>query len=361
MGGRFRLRLTALAIASAALAGCGQAGPASLTSSSGASVSVDVGTTQVRVNRPIRLAVALPGTNNSYMQAQIKAVKDEVARIPGATVTIFDGKFDPMTQFNELQDIVQSRRYNALLLPSLDSNLNCNVVTKDAPQHGILVIALVTALCGRTINEGAGLWAPGTLSYIGGVDTVEYWYHYLTYIVAHNPGPQKVLILAGPQNIGITINLDAALKRITAEHPEFQVVQTANTDYSIPQGNAKTVPMLQAHPEATILLSTYVTLTQGAVQAIAAAGRTGQIRIYDKGASAWSLQQLKAGTILASSPEYPVTAIRTGVRALVAAFDGTQVPRFYLNAGAPLPSEADRTIGFFLVTKENADSFTPES
>lgn len=361
VGAGTRVWVALAVVAGAVLAGCGASPAPSVTGSAGPSVAVDVGTMKVPVSKPIRLAVALPGTNNSYLQAQIKAVKEEIGRIPGATVTVFDGKFDPMTQFNELQNIVQSGRYNALLLPSLDSNLNCKVVTKDAPEHGIVVIALVTALCGRTVNEGLGLWAPGTLSYIGGVDTVEYWYRYLQYIVANNPGPQKVLIVAGPQNIGITINLQAALKRITAEHPQFQVLQIAHTDYSIPEGNAKTTPMLQAHPYATILLSAYVTLTQGATQAIAAAGRTGRIRVYDKGASTWSLRQLKAGTIMASSPEYPVTAVRTGVRALADAFDGKQVPRYFLNAGAPLPPEADPKIGFFLVTKDNADAFTAES
>lgn len=353
----------AAATVSVALAGCGGSVPAPTAQNLAGptTTSVDVGTTQVTVSKPIRLAVALPGTNNSYLQAQIKTVKEEIAKIPGASVTVFDGKFTPMTQFNVLQNIIQSGRYNAIFLPSLDSNLNCNLVTKDAPRHGIVVVALTTALCGRTVNEGEGLWAPGTLSYVGGVDTTEYWYQYLKYIVARNPGPQKVLILAGPQNIGITINLEAALKRITAEYPEFQVVQTANTDYSIPQGNAKTVPMLQAHPDATILLSAYVTLTQGATQAIAAAGRTGAISVYDKGTSSWSLQQLRSGAIKASSPEYPATTIKTAVRALADAFDGKQVPRFFLNCGAPLPPDADPKSGFFLITKENVDTFIAES
>lgn len=350
----------AAVMAGLALAGCGISTPQP-PGASGATVSVDVGTVKVKVGKPIRLAVALPGTNNSYVQAQIKAVKREIARIPGAQVAIFDGNFDPTTQFNELQNIVQSGRYNALLLPSLDSNLNCDVATKDAPRRGIVVIALTTALCGRTVNEGEELWAPGTLSYIGGLETTQYFRKYLEYVVRHNPGPQRVLVVAGPQNIGITINLQAALKMIHAEHPEFEVVQIAYTDYSIPQGNEKTVPMLQAHPDATILFCAYVTLTQGAVQAVAAAGRTGRLKIYDKGSSAWSIAQLKAGTIQASSPEYPVTTITSAVQALVSAFEGKAVPRFVKNGGAPAPPGADPTTGFFLVTKDNADGFKAES
>jgi ribose transport system substrate-binding protein len=357
------LRWLAATVASVALVGCSGSSPATTGQNLAgpAATPVDVGTTAVTVSKPIRLAVALPGTNNSYLQTQIRTVKEEIAKIPGASVTVFDGKFTPMTQFNELQNIIQAGKYNAIFLPSLDSNLNCKLVTEDAPRRGIVVVALITALCGRTVNEGEGLWAPGTLTYIGGVDTTEYWYQYLKYIVAKNPGPQKVLILAGPQNIGITINLEAALKRIKAEHPEFEVVQTAHTDYSIPQGNAKTMPMLQAHPDATILLSAYVTLTQGATQAIAAAGRTGTISVYDKGTSTWSLQQLRSGAIKASSPEYPATTIKTAVRALADAFDGKKVPRFFLNCGAPLPPDADPKSGFFLVTRENVDTFSAES
>ncbi len=316
---------------------------------------------KVNVQGPLRIAVALPGTNNSYLQSQIAQVKEDVAKIPGASVTIFDGKFDPTTQFNELQNIVQSGKYNAILLPSLDSNLNCNIVTKDAPERGILVVAMTTALCGRTVNEGDELWAPGSLAYVGGVDTIEYWTRYLEYVIKENPGPQKVIILKGPENIGITINLQAALKKVRAEHPEFEIVAQANTDYSIPQGNQKAASMIQAHPDATIIFCAYVTLTQGAVQAVEAAGKTGKYKIYDKGSSAYSLQQIAAGVVQASSPEYPKTSISSAVQVLQDALAGKPVQRFLKNGGAPTPSDADPATGFFVVTKENAATFKPES
>lgn len=358
-----RMTLVAATLAAFALTAtaCG-AGGSSTPTDAGATVQIDVGTgTPVSASSPLRVAVALPGTNNSYLQAQIDQVKSDIAKIPGAEVTIFDGKFDPTTQFNALQTIVQSGKYNAILLPSLDSNLNCKVATEQAPQKNIIVVAMTTALCGRTVNEGEELWAPGTLSYVGGLDTVDYWTDYLEYVVAQNPGPQKVIVVKGPDNIGITINLDAAIKKVTAEHPEFQVVAQANTDYSIPQGNQKTADMLQANSDATILFSAYVTLTQGAVQAVQAAGRTGQMKIYDKGGSTYSIEQLKAGTIEASAPEYPRTTISSALQQVVDALDGKAPVRFLKNSGAPLPDNAEPGTGFFVITKETASSFTPES
>ncbi len=363
---RLRTSLAAAAIAGCTLlaAACGNSSTTPAASSGSAdakTVQVDVGTMKVKVKGPLRIAVALPGTNNSYLQSQIKQVKEDVSKIPGASVTVFDGKFDPTTQFNVLQNIVQSGKYNAILVPSLDSNLNCNIATKDAPERGIVVVAMTTALCGRTVKEGDELWAPGSLSYVGGVDTIGYWTKYLEYVIEQNPGPQKVILLKGPENIGITINLQAALKKVRAEHPEFKIVAQANTDYSIPQGNKKAAEMIQAHPDATIIFAAYVTLTQGAIQAVEAAGKTGKFKIYDKGSSAYSLQKIEAGVIEASAPEYPKTTISSAVKLLQDAFAGKPVSRFLKNGGASTPADADPATGFFLVTKENASTFKSES
>lgn len=357
---KVRLGIAAAAITALSLGMSGCA-PASSSSSTGGPVQIDVGTgTPITVTPPLNVAVVLPGTNNSYLQSQIDQVKSDIAKIPGAQVTIFDGKFDATTQFNELQTIVQSGKYNAILLPSLDSNLNCKVVTEEAPKHNIVVVAMTTALCGRTVNEGDDLWAPGTLSFVGGVDTVNYWTDYLEYVVAQNPGPQKVIVVKGPDNIGITINLDKAIQKVTAEHPEFKIVAQANTDYSVPQGNEKMTNMLQANPDATIVFSAYVTLTQGAVQAVQAAGKTGQLKIYDKGTSKYSIDGLQSGTIQASAPEYPRTTISSALQQVVDALAGKAPVRFVKNDGAPLPSDAAQT-GFFVITKDTASSFTPES
>lgn len=359
---KHRVAILAAALTTLALTATACSSPGGSPAPAGETVQIDVGTsTPVSASTPLRVAVALPGTNNSYLQAQIEQVKSDIAKIPGAEVTIFDGKFDATTQYNSLQTIIQSGKYNAILLPSLDSNLNCKVATEQAPAKNIVVVAMTTALCGRTVNEGDELWAPGTLAFVGGVDTVEYWTDYLEYVIAQNPGPQKVIMLKGPDNIGITINLDAAIEKVTAAHPEFQIVAEANTDYSIPQGNQKAADMLQAHPDATILFSAYVTLTQGAVQAVQAAGRTGEIKIYDKGSSKYSIEQLEAGTILASAPEYPRTTITSALQQVVDALDGKAPTRFLKNSGAPLPADADAKTGFFVITKETASSFTPES
>ncbi|MDF2916270.1 sugar ABC transporter substrate-binding protein [Microbacterium sp. NPDC086615] len=357
--GRVSVLAAALTVLALSVSACSSG---TSTTPAGETVQIDVGTdTPVSAATPLRVAVALPGTNNSYLQAQIEQVKSDIAKIPGAEVTIFDGKFDPTTQFNSLQTIIESGKYNAILLPSLDSNLNCKVATEQAPAKNIVVVAMTTALCGRTVNEGEELWAPGTLSYVGGLDTVDYWTDYLEYVIAKNPGPQKVVVLKGPDNIGITINLDAAIEKVTAEHPEFEIVAQANTDYSIPQGNEKATDMLQAHPDASIIFSAYVTLTQGAVQAVQAAGRTGDIKIYDKGSSKYSIEQLEAGTIEASAPEYPRTTISSALQQVVDAFDGKAPVRFLKNSGAPLPADAEEGTGFFVITKDTASSFTPES
>jgi ribose transport system substrate-binding protein len=348
-----------------AVAACGSAPNETSTSTGQAassdSVAVDVGTTKVNVKGPMKLAYFSLGTNNSYLQAAIKSVKDSVAKIPGASVRVFDANFDASTQFNQIQNALQSKKYNAAIVLPVDPQLICNILTKQAPTQGLVVSVMTGALCGRTVKEGDGLWAPGTLDYVGGVHTYNYWKQYLDYVVEKNPGPQKVLVLTGPKINAITVNLDKALKDVQAEHPDFKVVAKQDTDYSVPVAQQKMVPMIQAHPDATIFFSAYSNLTRGAMQALQGAGKVGKIKIYDKGATEWAINQLRAGKIETTTPEHPVAIMSKQVELLQDALDGKKVPRFVGNDGAPIPAGADEKTGLVIIDQKAAKTFEPES
>jgi ribose transport system substrate-binding protein len=362
-----RVRIAAALLAcSGALSACGSAPNESSSASAGQptsadSVAVDVGTTKVNVRGPMKLAYFSLGTNNSYLQAAIKSVKESVAKVPGASVRVFDANFDASTQFNQIQNALQSKKYNAAIVLPVDPQLICNILTEQAPAEGMVVSVMTGALCGRTVKEGDGLWAPGTLDYVGGVHTYNYWKQYLDYVVEENPGPQKAVVLTGPKINAITVNLDKALEDVQAEHPGFKVVAKQDTDYSVPVAQQKMVPMIQAHPDATIFFSAYSNLTRGAMQALRGAGKVGKIKIYDKGATEWAIAQMHEGTIETTTPEHPVAIMSRQVELLQHAFEGKQVPRFVPNDGAPVPKGADARTGLVIVDQKAAKTFQPES
>jgi len=271
----------AAALALALMAGSGaQAGETSIDVGYGIRVPVDPAA-------KLSIAYFSIGTGNSYLTANIRAAKETAAK-GGADIQIFDAKFDPTTQYNQVQNALQSKRYNAFILAAADGSVLCKIATEDAPRAGILVSAIGIQLCGRATKQGEAQWAPGTLNFVGGAlsyDTYSAWYDH---VVTLNPGPQKVGFLTGPDLVSYTIIMHKILDEMKAKHPEFQVVERLQTDYSVPDSLKKAQNLIQAHPDLTIIMTVYSNLTRGVVGALEQAGKTGTIKVYDAGGTAWA-------------------------------------------------------------------------
>lgn len=345
-------------LALATLAACG--GPAATTGPADPSIArVTVDGHEVAVPGPLRLGVFVGGTGNAYASTLIEAFKTEIARIPGAEVTVFDGKYDPTTQINQLTNAVQSGRFNAFSLGAADPRLACDIATEQAPRAGILVVAELLPLCDRATASGEDLRAPGTLSFVGGPYLYEYFVDYLERIVADNPGPQRVVVLNGPALNPINVNLTKAVATITERHPDVRIVADVQTDFTSRTGNEKTTSLLRAHPDTTIVFSPISDLSKGATAALDAAGLAGRTKVYDISGDRWAFDAVRSGAIAATALESPTSAARTIVGAIVLARDGKTYQSVYLNDGDPLPPGAPPS-GLTVVTKENIDDFEPQ-
>jgi ribose transport system substrate-binding protein len=306
---------------------------------------------------PLKLAVFFPGTNNADLQARISYLKQEIPKIKGASMTIFDGKFNATTQINQIENALESHRYNAAIAAPVDGVLACSALSKRAPAAGMLVVVPNLALCDRTANEGAALRAPGTLTYVGGTQTPSYWKDYLTWIADQNPGPQQYLALTDPAApFPLTANFDKAVEEVRKTHPDFKIVGEAATDLTVAGSFQKASALIQAHPDATGLVTMFSTETQGAVQALRAAGKTGKFKIYDKGATPWAVEALSSGQITATSPERAVTSTATMLRAILDARQGKHVQPFYGNDGASM-SGGTSTSGLVVYTAATVGSY----
>jgi ribose transport system substrate-binding protein len=295
---------------------------------------------------PLRIAFLSAATNNVYLQSGIKGAQDAAAK-HGATVDVFDGNWQPATQFNQAQNIISGGQYNAILAEMNDGNQACRILTEDAPKNNVLVSVANQPLCERADKEGEEYWAPGTLTYVGGSQGREAFRDFFMRIAEENPGPQKVIVVTGPDLNANTINTDAALKDVQEKYPDFKVVATVRTNYTVPQGNEKTLPLLQANPDATILIGNYSDITRGAVQAVKQAGLSDSIKVYDSGGNSWAFQAVRDGDVYLTRTYTPYDEMYKAVEALAKAWQGDQVPRYI-----PLESA--------LVTKENIDQHQPQ-
>lgn len=361
-------RRTALVLATAAaaigLTACGSSdddGKTNAGASEGQkSVAIDLGGgTKVDTGgKPLKIALFAAGSSNSYLLAQNDQARKS-AKEAGVPLDVFDAKFDPATQFKQMQTALVSGKYNAWILQAVDGQQTCKLVSEQAPKKQIVVSAIVVALCGRAQNEGEELWAPGTLNFIGGNETVEAWKTIWKKAVAENPGPQKVGVMVGAPLNSITIAYMAAMKEVIPK--DWKVVGVVNTDYSVADSQAKAQTLVQANKDMTILMSAYTNITKGGISALKAAGRLDDVKIYDGGGTVTGVDYVRKGISQATTARYSRSPIKASVQSLVDAWAGKPVERFVPNDGhAPEPGR-DPEAAVHLVTKKNLDSYTPEN
>jgi ribose transport system substrate-binding protein len=276
---------------------------------------------------PLKIAFLTAATNNTHLQAGIKGAQDAAKEI-GATIDVFDPNWSPTVQYNQAQNVLSSGKYNAIVAEMNDGNQACKILTEEAPKAGVLVAVANLPLCNRATNEGDALWSPGTLDFVGGSQGREAFRSWIMSIAEQNPGPQKVAVLTGPDLNANTINTELALKDVQEKYPDFEVAAVVKTDYSVLQGNQKTLPLFQANKDLTIFISNYSDMTRGAVQAARQVGLLGKMKIYDNGGNVWAFQAVNDGLIDSTRTLLPYTEMYEAVKALGQAWKGEKPPRF---------------------------------
>lgn len=320
----------------------------------------NVGTMKVPVNtcQPLHLAYWQAGTINTYELAAKAAIIAAVKKIPDATLQVFDGGFDPETQYNDIEDAIASGKFNAAIVQPIDAALLCKPVTQQAPKAGILVIVQEIAVCGNMTKEGVGVWNPGTIGYVGPY-TSDYFEAYLNWMAQRlGPGKHTVAAVVGPVLNPITPNAITAIDEVAKKYPNDQFIKIV-TDYTAPGAESDVSAALLAHPDIDVVWTDFTDLTEGSLAALKSAGDPpSKVQVYDMGGSGTADQWIQEGRVVATSPYFPKTIIDTLVNDLVEARAGKIIPRYTQGDGFPLPK--GDTSGLLVVTKANLKEFPPQ-
>jgi len=324
-------------------------------------VKLDVGTDQPVVidnSQPIKIALFIEIGTNSAVQKTVDGAREEAAK-HNMKVDVFDARFDIARQVNQMQNALNGG-YNAWIVAAIEGQQVCNMAAVEAPKHNVVVAVVTMAICGRSVNEGDAMWSPGTLTYIGGNEAPSAFEAIMLQALKDRPGPQKVGLLTGQELHPITKAFDKAVADVRKAHPEFDVVATYRTDYSPEMNQQKTQAMLLSHPDLTTIIGVYTNMSKGVVPALEAAGKLGQVNVYENGGTVWSVDALKKGWIKATTGDYRETAAATAVDAIVDAWAGKPVPRAIMNDGHPLLP--DQTAGkVAIITSSNLGTYTPQA
>ena len=363
-----RASVGAIAVIAVALAGCGSSSKSSgsgseSASTAGADPAATIQTTHTvqlgngesvteKKGTPVKIAFFIATESNLYTKAMV-AEAQQVSTQTHVPMTVFDGNFDATTQYDQLQNALQSKQYNAWYVTPINGQQQCGLLSKQAPAAGVVVGTSDLALCNRGTDPASAIWQPGTLDYSAAEDTSTYDSAWVDYVASQLKGAHNIAVLYGPPLITLNQNVQNALHELQKRRPDLHLVAGVNTDFSTAEGLSDTQNLLRSHPNIDTILSVYADVTVGAVKAVQAAHA--HVKIFDLGASSEELPYIRDGAITASAVYDPRTTVRTVVTALIDAVrDGKTVPHY--QSGLAYGT----TDGPYEVTKANVGSYHPE-
>jgi ribose transport system substrate-binding protein len=280
-------------------------------------------------------------TLNSPFFLDMKRGAEAEAKAQGANLVVQapERELDVEKQMQIVENLIQTRVQALCLTPSGSREL-VPAIAK-ANQAGIPVIIVDTRLDEATLNaEGAQ-----TLTFIGS-DNYDGGRLAGQHIARRFDGSSaRVALLEGiPGHETADSRLRGFRDAVSdVAHVRIVASQTANAERD--QGFNVTQNLLQAHRDLNAIFAGNDLMALGALEAVAAAGRTDQVKIIGFDAIDEARQEIAAGRMEASVAQNPAEMGRLAVRHALEAIGGMTLPPF-------IPVKIE------LITRENVN---PES
>jgi ribose transport system substrate-binding protein len=323
-----------LTAASLALVGCSSGTPSASSTSN---------------NKPLQIAYLSFAVANSYDAPMLAAAQAEAAD-NNATLTVFDANNDPQAQFTQLQNAIQSGKYQGIITqPILGTGLVSLVQQAIAKKIKVVNIdQILGANLSTDQPQVKGLSAnvtfvPTTIGKQLGEQTV-------AACAAKKLDPCNVGYLYDIKASSLDVAIHKAFVDATSSTSSIKIVAEGQDFFTPAVGLTAVQNMLQSNPDINLIAGSDQGL-EGATSALAAAKKT-NVEMVGFGASAAGVSGVKGGTIFSETAQMPASEGRLGVKALVAAIRSGKV------SGAIDPVAALPNHG--IVTKSSAATFTSE-
>jgi len=357
--------LALLLLAAVGLAACGSSDSTdtdggNAEAESGEIVMVDVGTDEpIEVDTSKRNIAYMWTSGSTFMEANLEGVEDEAEK-RGFDVTVFDAKFDPLRQVEQIENVLQQGKFDAMIAIPLDYTTLCPILTKQAPSEEVVVVTQDITMCGRVVDEGPEAAPPGILAHSGFPAATDANREFFLEVADRLPEGEHVgALLVGPEGNSSSEGTVKGLEEVEGEiEDKLDVPYVVYTDFTAPDALAKTQTLLQAHPEIDVIMTNYSFETIGAVKAIEEAGLEDQIMVFDQGAEKPSVKMVKEGKVVFTTAFHPYYYGSDSVKAIADAYEGKETERFY--PGVP-PGSTEEGVGQRLIVDEtNVEEFEPE-
>jgi len=287
--------------------------------------------------------------DNPYCLARLDGLKD-AAKKYGFEFKIFDANFNPATQAKVVENAV-TEGFDGYLFGPAAAQPACGLWNRLLKPTGKPVVSIDIAMCGDpdyTAGLAATLTMQGPAHFADSIDNA----------FKSCTSPCQVAAVGGFVGSDLFTYWEGAIKQGLQKYPNVKVVvdEPANFDPRI--ALKKIQDALLAHPDITVVVSSWDDMSRGVEQAVITAGKKPgvDVRIYSGGATKLGVDKVKAGIFSATTAYLPYEEAYYGAVALLMAIDGKPV-NGYIDE-ALLPKVVDST-GTIIINKDNADKYHP--
>ncbi len=278
----------------------------------------------------IVIGCTLQDMTNEFMVMLDNVMQDTVAaEFPNVEYTCLDGQAQPETQISQIEGFI-TKGVDAIIISPADANALIPAV-QQAVDAGIPVIC-----CSSNIEQDVGQVWCGSGNENGGKMLAEY-------ICEEIGGKGNVVLFRGPMGHFAEIGRTTGVEEVLANYPDVNLIYDQTGNWSREEGMSLMENWLQTGEQIDGVMAENDEMALGALVAIEAAGKLGEIKVCGLDAIKDALDSVKAGVMDATVFQDSVGQAQNSVRLAVKAAQGEQVETM--------------DIPFELVTIENVDSY----
>jgi ribose transport system substrate-binding protein len=267
-----------------------------------------------------RIALVLKTPNNPFFIDMQRGAEEAAGRL-GVRLVVQspEREIDVEKQMQIVENLVQTGIAALCIAPASSRGIVPALAKANAARIPIVVVDdEVDAAAAQQVGVR-------TDSYVGS-DNVEGGRLAGRHLVEASRGRAKVAVLEGIAGHETGDSRLRGFREAIAEAPGVVVVSSQTANWERDQGFTVFQNMLQAHPEIDSLFACNDMMALGAVEAIASAGRAGQIRVIGFDAVDDARRAIEAGSMDASIAQFPSEMGRLAVETAVRLVRGEKVP-----------------------------------
>jgi ribose transport system substrate-binding protein len=281
-----------------------------------AGLTVGCGNTQRGGNRPVSVAAVIKGFDNPYFVSMRDGIAQAARRSNvSLRLAVAAGAQDTADQASSLESLVGHRAACYIANPIDGANLitplshlppHTPIVNVDNPVNPVQAAAVgvkLTTYVGTNNRAAAMLGADAMARFV--------------------PRGSRVAVLAG---LSGSTSTDRVAGFAEGARGRFQIVGTVTADYDREKARLAAAHLLRSDRRIRGFFAANDLMALGAVDAVRAAGRTGNVAVVGFDGIRPALAAVHRGAMSATVSQYPYTMGQLAVQACIAAARGRSVP-----------------------------------